>query len=142
MKNVKFGFGFILSEILRGRMTVEDVDVLVANTAANTPEQLAEGYAPCYHGKEEQVAEIATSLFPKMVQYRLAPSYDQRRPNIIASRQNEISAAVEKATSFREAFNSLVEAGVIADSYLSDKTLFGTSAPEYWETVLQESGLL
>ena len=142
MKNVKFGFGFVLGEVLRGRMATENVDVLVANTAANSAEALAEGYAPCYPGKEEQVAEIAAALFPKMVQYRLAPSYDQRRPNLIASRQNEIAREVEEHATFREAFDSLVEKGVIADSYLSDKTLFGSSAPEYWETVLRESGIL
>lgn len=142
MKNVKFGFGFVLSEILRGRMTVEEVGVLVANTAAATPEQLADGYAPCHPGKEGKVAEIATVLFPKMVQYRLAPSYNSRRPNLIASRQNEIAREVEGADTFRQAFDSLVEKGVIANTYTSEKVLFGSSAPEYWETVLQECGLL
>ena len=137
MKKVFFSFSSTARAILEGKLTCDEVEVLVANTAADNAQDLANGYS--YMGKG--IEEVAEKLFPKMVQYRKSPSFvdyfiDKRFNSII-----NITAVFGriKGDSFKDVYQAAWER---EEKYphSDDEELSRSRA--YWDKIFTECGLL
>lgn len=136
MKKVFFSFSQTARSIMEGEIAIEDVEVLVANTAAPDASALAEGYS--YMGSN--IKEIANALFPKMVQYRMNSNFvdyfcNKKFENII-----NITARFTrvKGDTFAEVYEN---AWAQEERYPYEENEVARSRA-YWDIIFKDCGLL